>query len=107
LQRTNVSDSPPAVPLWHRSVSTLEERAQQIEQLEREMRTQKRRLYLRYGSEYLLWLVVGAFLLFWSFHTTDSRYARLAFWGGIGLGDGGMLLALIRGRNDAERCGLL
>ncbi|HEX9220241.1 MAG TPA: hypothetical protein VF858_07120 [Gemmatimonadaceae bacterium] len=64
-------------------------------------------MYLRYGPEYLLWFVVGGFLLFWSFHTTDSRYGDLAFWGGIGLGDGGMLMALLRARKEAERCGLL
>jgi hypothetical protein len=93
--------------LWRRSVESIEERAEQLEKLEKDLRSRKRALYLRYGAEYVLWLVVGVFLLFWSFHTTDSRYARLAFWGGIGLGDGGMLMALIRARNEAERCGLL
>jgi len=102
-----VIDRPFSTALWHRQPVTLEERALQLEQLERETRIQKRSLYIRYGLEYLLWFVIGGFLLFWSFHTTDSRYARLAFWGGIGLGDGGMLMALIRARHEAERCGLL
>jgi hypothetical protein len=85
---------------------SIEERALEIERLEIETKSQKRELYLRYGFEYLVWFVVGLFLLFWSFRTTDSRYARLAFWGGIGLGDAGMLVALIRGRKEAERRGL-
>jgi hypothetical protein len=75
--------------------------------MESDLRRQTRSLYLRYGFEYLVWLIVGLFLLFWSFHTTNSRYAGLAFWGGIGLGDAGMLMTLIRARKDAERCGLL
>jgi hypothetical protein len=100
-------DSTSPAPLWHRRASTLEERGLELEQLEKEVRSQKRSLYLRYGFEYLVWLVVGTFLLFGAFHTTDSRYAKLAFWGGIGLGDGGMLMALIRARREAERCGLL
>lgn len=66
-----------------------------------------RSIYARYGSEYLVWFVVGLFLLFWSMHTTDTRYASLAFWGGIGLGDGGMLMALLRARRDMEQCGLI
>jgi hypothetical protein len=86
---------------------TLEERALEIERLENETKSQKRDLYLRYGFEYLVWFVVGLFLLFWSFRTTDPRYARLAFWGGIGLGDAGMLMALIRGRKEGERKGIL
>jgi len=39
-------------------------------------------------------------------HTTDTRYAGLAFWGGLCLGDAGMLSTLIRARHDAERRGL-
>ena len=92
--------------VWQRTRPTIEERALEVEDFERYHRASVRRLYLRYGFEYLVWLVVGLFLMFWSFHTTDTRYAGLAFWGGIGLGDGGMLLTLIRARNEAERCGL-
>jgi hypothetical protein len=86
---------------------TIEERALELERLESETRSRKRALYLRYGLEYLAWFIIGLFLLFWSFRTTDSRYARLAFWGGIGLGDAGMLMALIRARKEGERTGIL
>jgi hypothetical protein len=99
--------NPLEAPLWQRPKLTLEERALEIERFERETRRQKTALYLRYGTEYTIWLVVGLFLMYWSFHTTDTRYAGLTFWGGIGVGDGGMLLALVRARREAERCGLL
>jgi len=92
--------------VWTRPRQTPEERALEIEQFEKETRAQTRYLYLRYGFEYLVWLIVGLFLLFWSLHTTDTRYAGLAFWGGIGAGDAGMLWTLIRARYDAERRGL-
>lgn len=94
------------VHAWQRRPLTLEERAIELEQLERELKKQKRFLYLRYGFEYAVWLVAGLFLLGWSFHTTDSRYANLAFWGGMGLGDAGMLWTLVRARNEAEKIGL-
>jgi hypothetical protein len=100
-------DSLAPAPLWHRRALTLEERALELERLERETRSQKRSLYLRFGFEYLLWFIVGLYLLFWSLRTTDSRYAGLAFLGGIGLGDAGMLMTLIRARKEAERCGLV
>ena len=93
--------------IWQRPRPTPEERALELEEFEKTRRESMRSIYLRYGFEYLVWFVVGLFLMFWAFYTTDSRYARLAFWGGIGLGDGGMLTALVRGRNAMERCGLI
>lgn len=93
--------------VWQRPRPTPDERALELEEFERTQRAISRYLYLRFGFEYLIWLIVGLFLLFWSFHTTDTRYADLAFWGGIGLGDGGMLMTLIRARHEADRCGLI
>jgi len=93
--------------VWQRPRPTPDERARELEEFERSRKASMRSIYVRYGSEYLLWLTVGLFLLFWSFHTTDTRYAGLAFWGGIGLGDGGMLMALVRARRDMEKCGLI
>lgn len=91
---------------WNRRPLTLEERALEIEQREKEFRRQTRSLYLRYGLEYAVWFSIGVFLLGWSMHTTDSRYAGLAFWGGLILGDGGMILTLVRARHEAEKRGL-
>ena len=91
---------------WKRQPLTPDERAIELEQFERDVQKQKRLLYLRYGFEYTVWFIVGIFLLGWSLHTTDTRYAGLAFWGGIALGDAGMLWALVRARHEAERLGL-
>jgi len=101
-----VRDPNLGVHLWTRPKLTPEERALEIEQLETENRAQTRRLYLRYGAEYAVWFVVGLYLLYWSMHTTDARYATLAFWGGLGVGDAGMLWTLIRARHDADKRGL-
>ena len=92
--------------VWQRRKLTMEERAIELEQFERELRAQTRAFWMRYAPEYVVWFVVGIFLMFWSFHTTDTRYAGLSFWGGIGLGDAGMLWTLIRARQDAEKRGL-
>jgi hypothetical protein len=91
---------------WHRRPLTLEERALELEQQEKELRRRTRFLYLRFGLEYAVWFSVGVFLLGWSLHTTDSRYAGLAFWGGLGLGDAGMLVTLIRARREVSKLGL-
>jgi hypothetical protein len=101
-----VRDPNSSVHLWIRPRPTPEQRALEIEQLEKAVREQTKRLYLRYGFEYVVWFIVGLYLLYWSFHTTDTRYAGLAFWGGIGVGDAGMLWTLIRARHEAERVGL-
>jgi L-asparagine transporter-like permease len=100
-------DSPAPAPLWQRRPLTLGERALELERFEKAMRSQKKSLYLRFGFEYVVWFFVGLSLMYWSFRTTDSPYAGLFFFGGIGLGDAGMLLTLIRARKEAERCGLL
>ena len=102
------TESPPVKSsVWQKPRPTPDERAQELEEFEKVRRASMRSIYLRYGAEYMVWFIVGLFLMFWSFHTTDTRYAGIAFWGGIGLGDGGMLMALVRGRNEMERCGLI
>jgi hypothetical protein len=101
-----VSEPTLRVHPWLRPPLNPEERALELEQFEKELRRQTRFLYLRFGFEYVVWFIAGIFLLGWSFHTTDSRYAGLAFWGGMGLGDAGMLWTLIRARRESERLGL-
>jgi len=102
-----VSEPTLRVHPWQRPPVSPEERALELEQMEKELRRQTRLLYLRYGFEYAVWFIAGLYLLFWSMHTTDTRYADLAFWGGIGLGDGGMLWTLVRARSEMERIGLI
>ncbi len=42
------------------------------------------------------WCAIGLFFLAWSFHTTDEMLGRAAFWGGLGVGNGGMIFTLLR-----------
>jgi hypothetical protein len=41
-------------------------------------------------------------LMLWSFHTTSSTAGYLAFWGALGLGDGGFLVVFVRTWRAAE-----
>ena len=43
----------------------------------------------------LFWMGAGVACLLWSFHTTDMAYGRAAFYGGIGLGNGGIIFTLL------------
>ncbi len=41
------------------------------------------------------WCALGLFCLMWSAHTTDVGYGRIAFYGGLVIGNGGILFTLI------------
>ena len=43
----------------------------------------------------VLWMLLGAVLLAWSFHTTDPAYGRAAFAAGIGIANGGVIFTLL------------
>jgi len=53
----------------------------------------------------LLWAALGIFLLMWSAHTTSLTYGRIAFWGGLGIGNGGVLFTLVAAYARGERRG--
>ena len=42
-----------------------------------------------------VWCALGLFLLGWSVHTTSHYYGTIAFWAGLGLGEGGILFTLV------------
>ena len=92
--------------VWRQPAPTLEERALEIEDVERADRATRRRAWIRYGSEYLCWFLVSISMMFWAFHTTDSRHAESALWGGILVGDAGMLSVLVRLQLYSEKFGL-
>ena len=83
----------------------MEDRARAVEQVEADDRAARRYAWRRYGGEYLLWFAIGILLMFWSFHTTDSR-AELGLWSGILIGDAGMLSVLVRLQLHSEKHGL-
>jgi len=41
------------------------------------------------------WSLLGIFLIGWSLHTTDERLGRVAFWGGLLVGNAGILYTLL------------
>ena len=38
---------------------------------------------------------LGLFLMAWSVHTTDMRYAGAAFWAGLIIGNGGVIVIML------------
>ena len=54
----------------------------------------------------VLWSALGMYLVGWSFHTTDMLRGEVAFWAGLGVGDGGALFTLVAAMRAAERRGL-
>ena len=38
---------------------------------------------------------LGLFLMAWSVHTTDMRYAGAAFWAGLIIGNGGVIVSML------------
>lgn len=66
----------------------------------------RRYAYTRFGTEYLCWFALGLAMMFWSFHILDAGVAGLFFWGGMIVGDGGMLLVLVRIQRHFDEHGL-
>ena len=51
----------------------------------------------------VLSLGVGLFLMAWSVHTTDMRFAGAAFWAGLIVGNGGMIVSMLMVLTRAAR----
>ncbi len=66
---------------------------------------ERRRLWLRTGILCVAWPLIGLSLLAWSLHTTNLVYGQIAFWAGLGAGDGGTLFTLVYAWRTAERRG--
>lgn len=43
----------------------------------------------------IAWCALGVFLILWSAHTTDMSLGRMAFWAGLGIGNGGIIFTLL------------
>ena len=67
------------------------ERAGEAERAHRD----RTREFIRAGVSCVLWCLIGLFCLMWSAHTTDAGYGRIAFYGGLVIGNGGILYTLI------------
>jgi hypothetical protein len=83
----------------------LEQMGRAREAAEREADRDRRRDMIRTGAACVMWTLLGLFLLGWSFHTTDARYARPAFYGGVIIGNAGIVSTLLRAYRRGEQRG--
>jgi hypothetical protein len=65
----------------------------------------RRRDMICTGALCVVWMVLGLFLLGLSFHTTDDRYARPAFYAGVIVGNAGIVFTLLRAYRRGEQRG--
>lgn len=72
-----------------------DERAAEVLANDREDRRWNWGMALRTLALVLLSLSLGLFLMAWSVHTTDMRYAGAAFWAGLIVGNGGVLVSVL------------
>jgi hypothetical protein len=59
-------------------------------------RAERRRAAIRAGVQCVAWSALGIFMIGWSIHTTDQRWARVVFLGGIAVGNSGIVATLLR-----------
>ena len=72
-----------------------DERAAEVLANDREDRRWNWGIALRTLALVVFSLTLGLFLMAWSVHTTDMRYAGAAFWAGLLLGNGGVLASVL------------
>ena len=52
-----------------------------------------------------VWCGIGTFLIAWSAHTTDETLGNMAFWGGLGVGNTGIIYTLLAAYRRGEKRG--
>ena len=65
----------------------------------------KLRDYILSALQCLGWCALGVFCILWSAHTTSMTWGRAAFYGGIGIGNGGILFTLLAAYRRGEQRG--
>ena len=53
----------------------------------------------------LLWSAIGIMCILWSAHTTSVVYGRIAFFGGLGIGNAGIIFTLLAAYRRGEKRG--
>ena len=51
--------------------------------------------YARTALQCWGWCVLGVAMLAWSVHTTSEAYGRIAFWGGLAVGNAGIIFSIL------------
>lgn len=65
----------------------------------------RRRDFLRSSVACIAWSAVGLCCIAWSMHTTDAALGRAAFYGGLGVGNGGIIFTILAAYRRGERRG--
>jgi hypothetical protein len=53
----------------------------------------------------LVWTALGLALVLYSFHVQEPTMGRLAFWGGLGVGNGGVVFTILEAYRRGEKRG--
>lgn len=72
-------------------VPTDDERAETLLSGQRRADRDRWRDLMIASASCLAWMLVGLVLLGWSMHTTDPGWGAIAFWGGLVVGNAGIL----------------
>jgi len=83
----------------------LDELARKREAAEAEAERVRRRDMVRTGALCVAWMLVGLYLLGWALHSTHDTYARVAFYAGIIVGNGGIVFTLLAAYRRGEQRG--
>jgi len=77
-----------------RRIPTLEERAAELAEFERQAEWDALRDMVRTSAECIVWCLTGLLCLGLSFHTTDPDWGRIAFLSGLIIGNTGITVSL-------------
>lgn len=55
------------------------------------------------AAQCVAWCALGLFMIGWSVHTTDLRWARPVFLGGIAVGNAGLVATIVRLQATLDR----
>jgi hypothetical protein len=83
----------------------LEEMGRAREAAELETERARRRELVRAAALCVAWMLLGLYLLGWSMHTTDFAYGRIAFYGGVIVGNAGIIYTLLNTHRRLEKRG--
>jgi hypothetical protein len=83
----------------------LEEMAERREVAEREAERARRRELTRAALLCVGWMLLGLYFLAWSMHTDSYDYGRIAFYGGLIVGNGGIVYTLLETYRRLEKRG--
>ncbi|CAN5566102.1 hypothetical protein BH09GEM1_BH09GEM1_37730 [soil metagenome] len=86
----------------HRERRTDDERAHELELMERGITRARWRLLCETLIGCLTCCGVGLFLVGWAVHTTNAVWGGISFWSGLLIGDVGMIALLMRHYQRSE-----